>query len=307
MDKQHQNESSRRILLKKNILTGVGLLTFICILFAATSPVLGQSDYHTVQSADGTTIGCTKVGSGPVPVVIVHGAINTHVQWMPVATSMSEQFTCYVMDRWGRGRSDDRTDYSITKEGEDIAAVLEEAGPDAFLMGHSSGAIYALEAALQTSFAGLILYEPPITAFEKHRFFEENRHPVRIAADEERWEDMISIFLADEGRMSNEELTALQASPFWDPIVDLAPVTAREWAEMEENKPTVSRYQNINVPTLFLAGSENLDHPSFAIQALNNRLPDARIVILEGHGHSAHLDDPELVVREITNFILETN
>lgn len=283
------------------------IIVLIAFFLAEASSVFGQAEKHTVQSADGTTIGFTKIGSGPVPVVIVHGALNTHEQWLPLATAMNEQFTCYVMDRWGRGWSDDRTDYSLKKEAEDIAAVLEEAGPDAFLLGHSSGAIYALEAALTSSLAGLVLYEPPILAFEKNRFFEKNRDPVRIAADEERWEDMVSIFLKDEARISEEELTFLQASPFWEPMVDLAPVTACEWVELEENKPTVNRYQNIKVPTLFLTGSENENHPSFATKALNERLPDARIVILNGHGHSAHLDDPKLVAKEITNFILEPN
>lgn len=296
-------KQKRRLIFKLSIC----IIVLTAFSLAEANSVFGQAKKHTVQSADGTTIGFTKIGSGPVPVVIVHGALNTHEQWLPLATAMNEQFTCYVMDRWGRGWSDDRTDYSLKKEAEDIAAVLEEAGPEAFLLGHSSGAIYALEAALLSPPEGLILYEPPILAFEKNRFFEKNRDPVRIAADEERWEDMVSIFLATEGRMSDEELTALQSSPFWGPIVDLAPVTAREWIELEEDNPTVSRYQHIGMPTLFLTGSENEDHPSFATQELNNKLPDSYIVILDGHGHSAHLDDPELVAKEATNFILETN
>lgn len=264
--------------------------------------VSGQTEYHTARSADGTAIGFTKIGSGSVPVVFVHGALNSGEHWMPVATAMSEHCTCYVMDRWGRGGSDNRTNYSLNHEAEDIIAVLEAAGTDAFLLGHSSGAIYVLEVALKTSPAGLILYEAPI-----HGFHGEIWDHIRIAAEEERFEDVVSIFLTGEAELSGEELVSLKTTPSWDQMVGLAPHSAREWAELVQNKPTVNRYQDIKVPTLLLTGTETENHPSFATQGLDDTLPNTRIVKLNGQGHTANLSAPEMVAKEITNFILETN
>lgn len=268
--------------------------------------VSGQAGYHTVRSADGTTIGYTKVGSGPVPIVLVHGALNSGEQWMQVARALAEHCTCYVMDRWGRGGSGSHEDYSVKSEAEDIIAVLEAAGQGAFLLGHSSGAIYALEAAVRTPVAALILYEPPIHAFHG-RFAKEIWDSIQIAAKEERFKDALSIFLTKEGGVSDQELAFLQSIPLWDHMLNLTPPSIREWAALIQDKPTVSRYRKIKVPALLLTGSKTINHPSFAIQTLKEMWPQARLIKLEGQGHGANLAAPEMVAKEITSFILETN
>lgn len=236
-----------------------------------------QTENQTVPSADGTRIGFTKVGSGPVPVVIVHGALNSGEQWMPVATAMAEHCTCYVMDRWGRGRSDHHTEYSLEREVEDIGAVLEMAGPDAYMLGHSSGAIYTLEAARRFPVAGLVLYEPPLNAFYG-RFVEDVLPSIRTAIREERFDDVVSIFLRDEAQLPESDLSFLRETPLWEQMVTLAPQSVHEWEELVEAGLTADRYRDVAVPTLLLAGTLTLDHPSFATQALETTLPDARTV-----------------------------
>jgi pimeloyl-ACP methyl ester carboxylesterase len=280
-------------------------LLLIAVLIIQQS-VSGQAGYHTVHSADGTAISYTKVGSGPVPIVLVHGALNSGEQWMQVAKALAEHCTCYVMDRWGRGGSGSHEDYSIKSEAEDIIAVLEAAGQDAFLLGHSSGAIYALEAALRTPVAGLILYEPPIHAFHG-RFAKEIWESIQVAAKEERYKDALSIFLTKEAGVSDQELAFLQSIPSWNHMLNLTPQSVREWAELIRDKPNVGRYQEIKVSTLLLTGSKTINYPSFATQALYEMWPKARVTKLEGQGHGANLAAPEMVAKEITNFIFETH
>jgi pimeloyl-ACP methyl ester carboxylesterase len=55
-----------------------------------------------------------------------------------------------------------RSPHSIAREVDDVLAIAELLGEPALPVGHSSGAIVALEAALRSplSFAGLLLYEP---------------------------------------------------------------------------------------------------------------------------------------------------
>jgi pimeloyl-ACP methyl ester carboxylesterase len=264
----------------------------------------GQGKNQTVRSADGTHIGFSKIGSGPLPLVIVHGALSSGEQWMPVATAMTEHCSCYVMDRWGRGGSDDRADYSLEREVEDIRAVLEVAGPDAYLLGHSSGAIYNLEAALHAPLAGLILYEPPLHAFHGP-FVEDVLDCIRMAAREERFDDVVSIFFNDEARVPENELSRLKATQLWEHMVALAPQSVREWEELGEVGLTVDRYRNVAVPTLLLAGTITKNHPSFATQALESILPHARTVMLDGQGHSGSQSAPDLVAKVATSFMLE--
>lgn len=126
----------------------------------------GRPQERAVRSADGTRIGYATVGAGP-PLVIAHGAWARAAAWWDVAEALADDHTCLVMDRRARGGSGDGADYSFDREIEDIAAVLGAAGPDAALLGHSSGAIYALEVALRVGVSRLVLYEPPLQWVEQ--------------------------------------------------------------------------------------------------------------------------------------------
>ena len=82
------------------------------------------------------------------PLVMVHGSIATHTDWMAwpgCFPSVTPALPWIAADaHFGRGASP----YSIEREYEDVCAVLEAAGPGAFLAGHSFGAICAMGAAL---------------------------------------------------------------------------------------------------------------------------------------------------------------
>jgi len=293
--------------MKFNILSAITpWLLLLITLLTVRLTVSGQTEYHTARSADGTAIGFTKIGSGSIRVVLVHGALSSGEQWMTVAQTMGENFTCYVMDRWGRGGSNSHTYYSLNSEAEDIVAVLKVAGPEAYLLGHSSGAIYALEAALKMPPAGLILYEPPIHAFHG-RFAEETLKRIQDASVKGNFEEALSIFLTDEGGLPESVVAKLQSTSGWDQMVKLTPHSVKEWSELAQKKPTVERYRDVAVPTLFLTGTETENHASFATQALHEMFPKSRIVKLNGQGHGANLDAPEIVAKEISSFILETN
>ena len=256
---------------------------------------------HTVRSADSTRIGFAKIGSGPAPLVIVHGALNSAEQWLSVAQALAEHCTCYVMDRRGRGRSGDGTAYVFDREIEDIAAVLQVAGPDAFLLGHSSGAIYALEAARRQPIAGLVLYEPPL---HLQRQFKEIFERIRPLMQQERFNDAVALFYWEEAGLPEEQLSALRSTPLWTQMVTLAPTAHREWEALLETGLTVERFGEISVPTLVLTGTVTEDHTSFVTRALRSTLPDARIELLDDQAHAAHRMAPGLVARKVTDFLL---
>jgi pimeloyl-ACP methyl ester carboxylesterase len=47
----------------------------------------------------------------------------------------------FAVDRRGRGRSGDATDYALEREYEDVVAVVEAAGEGVSVLGHSYGGI----------------------------------------------------------------------------------------------------------------------------------------------------------------------
>lgn len=288
------------------------LLASLCLLLGAgctptedqqaESMARDEAQQQTVRSADGTRIGYTRIGSGPIPVVIVHGAISSSRSWLAVATSLAEHCTCYVMDRWGRGGSESREEYSFEREAEDIQAVLEVAGSDAYLLGHSSGAIYSLEAALEAPLAGLILYEPPLHANDG-RFAEVILPRISEAAGEGRFDEALEIFLVEEAMVPEEALASLRTTPVWEAQLGLTPQSVVEWEDMARAAPAVGRYGSIEVPTLLLAGTETAEHPSFATDDLERLVPNVRTAILEGQGHTAHRMAPDLLAGEVAGFL----
>src|SRR5262245_3900726 len=121
---------------------------------------------QTIISKDGTTIGFARSGTG-APLVLVHGTTADHTRWKPLLPELEAHFTVYAVDRRGRGGSGDASTYSIEREFEDLAAVMDGIGEPGFLLGHSYGAVCSLEASLRTrNVRRLVLYEPPIRTKE---------------------------------------------------------------------------------------------------------------------------------------------
>ena len=101
---------------------------------------------RTLRSSDGTRIAYESAGSGPA-IVFVNGALTDRSAYLPIRPLLEDRFTLVAYDRRGRGDSEDTLPFSAEREIEDLAAVIEAAGPPAFVFGHSSGAILALRAA----------------------------------------------------------------------------------------------------------------------------------------------------------------
>ena len=119
-----------------------------------------------VTSADGTTIAFRRIGHGP-PVVVLHGALGTSLSWLAVAQRLADRFQFLLVDRRGRGGSDDGTaPHTLDKEVDDARAVLALAGPRTSVIGHSFGGAVALELARTappSAIRRLILYEPGVS------------------------------------------------------------------------------------------------------------------------------------------------
>jgi pimeloyl-ACP methyl ester carboxylesterase len=79
-----------------------------------------------------------RSGEGP-PLVLVHGAAADHSRWAPVLPELEAHFTVLALDRRGRGQSGDADEYALEREFEDVVAVVEAAGSDVNVLGHSHG------------------------------------------------------------------------------------------------------------------------------------------------------------------------
>lgn len=255
-----------------------------------------------VRSADGTRIAFSRLGIGP-SLVFVHGSMATHTDWMPVARHLSRSFTCYVMDRRGRRKSGSGTDaYSIDRECEDIAEILDLAGVGASLVGHSYGAICALETALRVPVRRLVIYEPPLPV--GGLIAGEYLEPYCEAIARGDLDGALEIGLAHFTRIPAAAIAGLRTSRAWSRLRVLAPTWTRELQVMDSLSSSVERYGALVCPVMLLAGSESPEHPMRdAALALAHDLPGIRSEILIGHGHGGMRTAPNAVASLIRGFL----
>jgi pimeloyl-ACP methyl ester carboxylesterase len=90
-------------------------------------------------------------GRGGQPVVFIHGWLGSWRYWMRTMEALSSDYRTYALDLWGFGDSDkSRERYSVADYTELIYAFLDQMGiTNASLVGHSLGAIVALQTANQ--------------------------------------------------------------------------------------------------------------------------------------------------------------
>lgn len=254
-----------------------------------------------VESRDGTPIGYVRVGSGP-PLVIVHGAWASGDSYLPLAELLGEHFSCFVMDRRGRGNSGDGPEYDLQCELFDIEAVLDVAGQGASLMGHSGGGVYALEVARTAPIKSLVVYEPPL-----RQNLDANTHDFldrfRDATENGRNEAATAMFFREMAGMDEETLSAFQSTPAWQERVPRAWTVVREMQAMVDAGLPIERYGSVSVPTLVLVGTETPEEDVLAMHQLHGVMPDSRVAELPGQGHMAHLGAPELLANEVAGFL----
>ncbi len=264
-----------------------------------------------VTSQDGSTIAYDRVGTGPA-LILVSGATQ-YRRIDPGATKFIEllaaDFTVYHYDRRGRGDSSDCSNpasYTVAREVEDIAALIERAGGSTYLFGMSSGAVLSLNAAA----AGLpiqrmALYEPPFTADPNGSLAEQETwvRSLKELYAEDRRSDMVAYFMGDIVGMPAEAVTAMQNNPFWAQAEAIAPTLIYDTIillETQRNKPlTPDQWANVTVPTLVLDGGDSPDFMRDAVQLVVDALPNAQRHTLAGQTHSY---DPALLAPVLKEF-----
>ena len=254
-----------------------------------------------VTSSDGTRIAYRRSGEGPA-LVLVHGTTSAHWSFRFLAATLVDRFTVYAIDRRGRGESGDRADYTIEREFEDVAAVVDSIEEPASLFGHSYGATVALGAALVArNLHKLVLYEPApgisgVSSEDVERIDD-------LVARGEREEALVHAFRLFG--LTPAELEQLRASPTWSARVAAAHTVAREIRAEEAYRVDPERFRDFAAPTLLLLGEESPDWAREGTEQIRAIVPGARIAILRGQGHVAIMTAPELVADEVARFLSE--
>ena len=100
-------------------------------------------------------------GRGDPPILLISGAGETALDWLPILPSIAALSTVVALDRAGLGLSAPDVRLSVQRQVDDIAAVLAHIGP-AVVVGHSWGGLLVQLVAWQNpgSVRGLVLVDP---------------------------------------------------------------------------------------------------------------------------------------------------
>ena len=285
--------------MRRLILRAVPLVFVFPFLACQQEPATKTEEHMTsVTSGDGTRIAFEKTGNGPA-LIIVNGALSHRKLYGDTALQrmLAQHFTTYTYDRRGRGESADVQPYAVEREIEDIEALINSAGGQAYLYGVSSGAALALRAAAAlgpTKVTKLSLYEPPYG--QETGEFEQQKQRVNEIIRSGKPGEAAAFFLTELGTPP-DALEGMKASPEWDAIRKIDFTLAYDFEVLGNGTIPADIARTIAVPTLVMDGEKSMDFMHATADQLAKLVPAAQRKTLTGQTHQASAEAvaPELI------------
>lgn len=265
-----------------------------------------------VSSADGTIITYEVHGRGPA-VVIVPGTLRAAQDYRAMAGHLADSHTVYVLNRRGRGGSGDKgRDYSVTTEGDDLAAVLSRSGP-ALVFGHSYGGFIALENARRLGIEHIAVYEPALSIAGSIRAewvpeFEHalaKGHSARAMALAMRRISGGGIIGRIPTVVLSPVVAAVMRTPEGRDVAGLLHTMPSEVREVSRYSSDGRRYAGVAQRLLVLNGARGPQYARHACEVLAAVNPGCVTVTIPNAGHNApDMDDPATIAAEVCRFRL---
>jgi pimeloyl-ACP methyl ester carboxylesterase len=281
-----------------------------------------------LTSHDGTRLHVEELGQGPC-LVFAHGFSLTQDAWHYQRRDLPDRFRCVFYDQRGHGRSGRprRHDYSLPALAGDLKAVLDWTGEErVVIVAHSMGGIATLQFAEQfpeefgSRVAGLVLVgstyldtvrgmTAAVSAWGSawaqrtlitgaFRFMGQD--PVRAQQLRRRGSDLGYLGTRLFGFGSNP-------SPSQVAFIDqtLAGIDFEVWAKVFPSLVDFDLSESleaVDVPALIVVGDKDRLTPPAAARYMAEKIPGARLLILEDAGHCAFLEKHEVLNAEIAAF-----
>jgi len=286
--------------------------------------------------AHGVLIYYTAFGKGE-PLLILHGGPGaSHDYFLPYLLPLARKNRLIFIDERGSGRSqktENTSVYTVENMVEDVEAVRKELDLGKIsLLGHSCGGVLALAYALkyQENLSHLILcstFHSTKKMNEVLKNIKDNMAPeLRQRIDKMEKEGLYGHGLDyEKNRYTSGYMTAAwgegyfpylyqnHPDPNYDPVANgnMAWDVYREmWGSNGEyiidgNLTSVEygdRLSTIKVPALITAGDNDECNPSLS-REMNEKIAGSKLVILPKSGHMTFVDQPELFISAVDDFL----
>ncbi|GAA3339950.1 hypothetical protein GCM10020358_25650 [Amorphoplanes nipponensis] len=256
-----------------------------------------------VMTADGTEAEAAEEGIG-TPILVIHGGMGDPTVWQPVTELLHDRFRTVRLHR-RQYRMDLPRPVSMADEVGHVTAIAGQLDRPV-LVGHSSGAVLALEAlvAEPEAYAGAVLYEPPLVIDAP--LSADRLAAARAALARDKPGRALSIFMRD--------VVGMSAVPAWlvGSFIGRHPEYRRRVVRQLDDNDAIdalgvrlAAYARLEMPILLLGGDRSPRHLTERLDALERALPRTRRVLMHGQGHNAERRAPQRVARAIAAFIDE--
>ncbi len=233
-------------------------------------------------------------GSDRLPVVLIHGAGGTHLNWPPEIRRLPN-LRVYSVDLPGHGKSDQRGLQSIHDYTNSILAWLEAVGLHrAVFIGHSMGGAIALS---------LARYHPErvlgLGLVATGARLRVNPLLLEYATNNQTFPTAITMLTAAAfGPDADPRLVELAGKRFSEirPSVLHGDLIACNSFDLTESLGA------IRTPTLVIGGENDNLIPLRYVQFLSDHIPEAKLKIVSGAGHMVMLEQPQAVAEILTQF-----
>jgi proline iminopeptidase len=302
---------------------------------AAQQPRSGTAATEASIPVGSASLYARVIGRGE-PVIVLHGGPDFDQGYLlPEMDQLSDAYRLIYYDQRGRGRSAEQVrpqDVTITSDVDDLDKVRFHFGLETTaLLGHSWGAVLALEYALRhpTHVSHLILMNPaPASASDvavlRKAYLE------KIGGDMDRQREIVASTAYKEGDPAAvtaryrihfklalarpedyEKLMAKMQAAFYsqgnDGIVKAQAVEDQLMRDTWDipGYDLLPKLRSLRIPTLVITG----DHDFIPIEVaehIAHAIPDATLVTIKDCGHFSYLECPAEVRKALSDFFLRS-
>jgi proline iminopeptidase len=266
------------------------------------------------------------------PIIVLHGGPDfDHRYLLPALDRLADVYRLIYYDQRGRGQSANAVqpeDVTLASELDDLDRVRQHVRHDSVsLLGHSWGAVLALEYALRypTRVSHLILMNPaPVSAADVAVF--RKAYAEKLGTDLDRQREILVSAAYKEGdpeavtaryrlhfkpalaRADHYEqlMTTMKAAFIGQGKEGIVKARAVEDRLMRgtwqvDGYDLVPKLRTLSIPTLVITGDHDFIPPEIAAH-IARAIPGGRLVALQNCGHFAYLECPADVRNALENF-----
>lgn len=251
-----------------------------------------------LQNIGGRRIACWVNNGSFAPdrktLVFVHGSGGDHTTWIRQYTPLKHAFNIAALDLPGHGRSEGPGEQEVTAYGEWVKKALDGLGiVKPVMIGHSLGAAVCLSFAIRYGdFAAAVVpvgggAKMPVNPAILEGLKQDPAAVIDLAAK-------FSVAKANRDRFCGVIAESLSRV---DPGIIHGDFSACNRLDI------AGAIAGIGIPALVVCGTEDKMTPPSWSEFIRDRIPGARLTLIEGTGHFVMLENPEAFNAALTDFL----